>query len=248
MQKCVAGVATFLAAGLLLAGCGSHGPRELASGLPSAAFARTALSDGAPDIALNVSADILRTHPNDAGALLTQGEALAALGRTQEAQDSFRRVLAREPGSLPAARDLGRLLLASDPAAAEALFQKIVTHQANDAAAWNDLGIARDLQARHEDAQADYRRALAASPNMTAATANLALSLSLGGHAAEGLQLLRPVAQAAGSTPRLRYDLAAVATMAGERATAAALLRDDLQPPKLQDALDGFAALSPTGP
>jgi hypothetical protein len=56
------------------------------------------------------------------------------------------------------------------------------------------------------------------------------------------------LAESADAAPRLRYDLAAVATMAGERQAAAAILKNDLPPEKLRDALNGFAALSPQSP
>jgi Flp pilus assembly protein TadD len=240
MQKCVT-AALFL----LLAGCVSRAPPLLDSGPPSAGFARTALSDGAPDVALNVATNILGSRPYDEEALLIQADALATLGRTREAEASYRSVLQRDPGSPAANRGLGRALLATDPAAAEALFQQIAARDPRDIAALNDLGIARDLQGRHADAQTAYRQALAASPDLPAATANLALSLSLSGHAAEAMQMLRPLAGEPNAAPRLRFDLAAVETMAGNRQEAAALLAGDMQSDKLQDALDGFAALSP---
>jgi Flp pilus assembly protein TadD len=243
MQKCVTPALL-----LLLAGCVSRGPPQLDSGPPSATFARTALSDGAPDVALNVSSDILQTHPADTDALLVQADAFAELGRTHDAEASYRSVLARDPGSAAASRGLGRVLLASDPSAAEALFQQAVARDAHDVAALNDLGIARDLEGRHADAQAAYRQALASAPDLPAATANLALSLSLSGHAAEGMQLLRPLANVPDAAPRLRFDLAAVETMAGDRQDAAELLKGDMQSDQLQGALDGFAALSPASP
>jgi Flp pilus assembly protein TadD len=244
MQKCV--TATML---LILAGCVGHAPTPLlGTGTPSIGFARTALSDGAPEVALNVATAILKTSPGNEDALLVQGDALAQLGRGPEAEEVFRRVIARDPRSAAACLGLGRLLLATDPAGAEAMFQQAIAQQANDAAALNDLGIARDLQAHHAEAQIAYRQALAVAPDMSAATANLALSLSLSGHAAEGEQLLRPLVASPQTQPRLRYDLAAVATMAGDRQEAASVLKDDLPSSKLQDALDGFAALSSTAP
>jgi Flp pilus assembly protein TadD len=233
---------------LLLAGCAGHPAQELSTGAPSAAFGRTALSNGAPEVALSVSENILRTRPDDEAALLIQGDALTQLGRPQAAEAVFRRVIARDPSSAAAGLGLGRLLLATDPPGAEALFQQAVDRQPRDAAALNDLGIARDLQGRHAEAQIVYRQALAAAPDMAAATANLALSLSLSGHAAEGMQMLKPLADSADAPPRMRYDLAAVATMAGERQEAANLLKDDMPSEKLQGALDGFAALSPVSP
>ena len=240
MQKCVTGTVL-----LLLAGCAAHGPQLLDTGPPSATIAQTALSDGAPDVALNVADGLLKTNPADPQALLIQADALAQLGRAHKAEDAYRAVLARDPGSAAADRGLGRVLLASDPAAAEALFQQAAARDSHDAAALNDLGIARDLQGRHADAQTAYRQALASMPDQLAATANLALSLSLSGHPSEGVQLLRPLVAGPDAAPRLRFDLAAVETMAGDRQDAAALLKGDMDTDKLQGALDGFAALSP---
>jgi Flp pilus assembly protein TadD len=231
---------------LLLGGCADHTVPRLSDRPPSENFAKTALSDGAPEMALSVSANVLKTHPDDEDALLVQAGALAQLGRTQEAEASFRRVLARDPASAAAARGLGRLLLATDPAGAAASFQQAIDHDAADAASLNDLGIARDLQGQHAEAQAAYRKALAISADMTAATANLALSLSLSGHAAEGVQLIGPLAERPDAAPRLRYDLAAVETMAGDRQAAASVLKEAMPADQLQGALDGFAALSQT--
>jgi Flp pilus assembly protein TadD len=233
---------------LLLAGCGGPPSHELATGPPSVGFARTALSDGAPQVALGVSSGILQAHPDDEAALLVQGDALSRLGHPTEAEASFRHVLARDPGAVAAYLGLGRLFLASNPTEAEAMFQQAIDHAPTDTAALNDLGIARDLQGHHLEAQLAYRQALDIAHDMPAATANLALSLSLSGHAGEALQLLKPLAAAPDATPRLRYDLAAVATMAGERQTAADALKGDLPSEKLQDALDGFAALSAVPP
>jgi Flp pilus assembly protein TadD len=243
MQKSMTGAAL-----VLLAGCVSQAPPKLGEGLPSTAFARTALSDGAPQVAYNVSEGILKARPEDTQALIVQGDALAQLDRRPEAAAVYRRVISQDPGSVAANMGLGRLLLATDATGAEALFAKALGRQPDDAAALNDIGIARDLQGRHADAQVAYRQAMAAAPGMAAATTNLALSLSLSGHAVEAMQLLRPLAEAPNPQPRLRYDIAAVATMAGERQSAADLLKNDLTSDKLQNALDGFAALSPAQP
>ncbi len=244
MQKSVPGL-LILSFCWLLAGCTGQSPQMLSTAMPSAGFARTALADGAPQVALNVSTHLLAANPGDEAALLVQGDALASLGRTAEAEAVFRRVIARDPGSPAACRGLGRILLATDPAAAQGLFQRALAGAPRDAAALNDLGIAFDLQGQQTEAQAAYRRALAVSPDMVAATANLALSLSLGGDPAQGLKMLRPLAASADAPPRLRYDLAAVATMAGDRQEAADVLKNDMPSDKLQAALDGFAALSP---
>jgi len=107
--------------------------------------------------------------------------------------------------------------------------------------ALNNLGIARDLQGRHADAQTAYRSALAANPDMTAAQVNLALSLAMGGRSGEAVQLLRPLASDPGASRQVRHDMAAVLTMGGNRAEAETILSKDLAPQEVREALDGYA-------
>jgi Tfp pilus assembly protein PilF len=84
---------------MLLAGCAAQGPPQLSTATPSDNVARSALADGAPEVALNVTANILATHPGDEQALLIRADAFAMLGRPQDADASYRQVLARDPGS-----------------------------------------------------------------------------------------------------------------------------------------------------
>ena len=70
----------------------------------------------------------------------------------------------------------------------------MLQQEPHNAAALNNLGIARDLQDHHGDAEPAYRAALAASPDMTAAKVNLALCLAIRGQGGEAIGLLRPMA------------------------------------------------------
>jgi Flp pilus assembly protein TadD len=114
--------------------------------------------------------------------------------------------------------------------------------------ALNDLGIARDLLGRHAEAQAAYRLAVGAAPGSHAAEVNLALSLALSGHAAEGAQLLRPLIANPDASPRAKQDMAAVAALAEDRSTAEALLKADLNPQQVRDALTAYELLRATPP
>lgn len=143
-------------------------------------MARAALTANAPEIALRISSDSLQRMPEDPAALLIHADALSMLDRTAEAAADYRHALALEPG-LPAAQlGLGRLILETDPAGAEALFLAVLSQQPRNAQALNDLGICQDLQGRHTEAQQSYRHALGVDPAMQAAADNLAKSLALG--------------------------------------------------------------------
>jgi Flp pilus assembly protein TadD len=228
----------------LLAGCAGGSPDQFATHAPSLKVGRAALDGGSPQIALQVANQTLQSSPSSVDAYLVQGGALAALGRPDEAEASFRHALALDAGSAEAKLGLGRLMLAKDPRAAELLFLDVLSTDARNPAALNDLGIARDLQGRHDDAQAAYRQALGLQPTNEAALVNLALSLALSGHAGAARDLLRPLADAADASPRVRHDFAAVSAMAGDRAGAEAAFQNDLSPEDLHDALESYGALS----
>ncbi|MBW4092055.1 MAG: tetratricopeptide repeat protein [Proteobacteria bacterium] len=216
-------------------------PRS-ASRDPDVAVARAALAAGDAAGALHASAQALAVHPGDPAALTVQGEALAALGQRDRAEASFRQALTADPAALPARIGLGRVLLRTDPKSAAAQFRAVLAVQPVDAAALNDLGIARDLRGQHLAAQNAYRAALAATPDLRAAQVNLGLSLALSGHAAEGVRMLRPLATT-GAAPRVRQDLAAATAMAGHPAAAAALLAAEMPADQAAAAVRGYAAL-----
>jgi Flp pilus assembly protein TadD len=228
---------------LILAACA---PQGLGSDAQAIDAANTALRGGIPETALQIASGILKKNPKHEAALLTQGEALAALGKPTEAAASFQRALAVNPQSAGAYTGLGGLRLRSDPAGAEALLLKALSFDPRDAVALTDLGIARDLQRRHTEAQTAYRQALAVSPDMTAAQVNLALSLAMSGRSKEAVRLLRPLANAPGATPQLRYYLAAVLTISGEKAEAERILRRDLPASEVQQAVDAYASARPS--
>ncbi len=106
--------------------------------------------------------------------------------------------------------------------------------------ALNDLGIARDLQGRHTDAQTAYRSALGVDPDMRAAQVNLALSLAMSGQSRDAVQLLRPLASKPDASPQVRHDMAAVLAMSGSRTEAEQILSKDLPPEQVKQAMDAF--------
>jgi Flp pilus assembly protein TadD len=240
---------------LLLASCGERSPTgtavleppapALAAWEPTLHLADTALSDGAPMIALQVTDQLLAKDPRNAGALVRRGDALTALGRNSEAASSYSTAIEMEPKNTRVLLGLGRVHLVQDPAAAEALFVRVIALDANNAIALCDLGVARDLQGHHAAAQEAYRLALSAAPTSVAVQVNLGLSLALAGDASGAIRLLRPLAVAPDAPPRIRQNLALALTLSGNRKEAAAVMGHDLPPDQLRGALDGFEALRP---
>ena len=203
-----------------LAACSNNGAGTLSTAPPGLNVARAALDGGAPEVALRIATAAVAAKPDDLDALIVQADADAALDMRPEADTAYRRVLALKPDSVEARMGLGRLSLADNPAAAEAMFLDVLARDPRNAKALNDLGIARDLQGRHTDAQAAYRQALGIVPEMQAATTNLALSLALSRRAEDGGPTPAPL------PPRPRPSRATVA----ERNSAPKPLVPDIPP------------------
>jgi Flp pilus assembly protein TadD len=207
--------------------------------------ADAALKGGSPQIALQIANNVLAHNPGNQDALLTKGEALTALGQSDDAAVVFSQVLANDKSSVSANIGLGRIELGSNPVAAEELFLEAIKHDPRNAVALNDLGIARDLQGRHTDAQTAYRQALGINPEMAGAEVNLALSLAMTGQSQDAVHLLQPLAEKPGATQQTRHDLAAVLAMSGDKTEAARILSRDLPPDQVQQALAAFTSEQP---
>jgi Flp pilus assembly protein TadD len=228
----------------LLAACGSrNGPVE--SGQPGLNVATAALAGGSPNIALNVTNGILAQDPKHVPALLSQADALSALGRPADAQANYTKALAIEPGNVSAQIGLGRLALGTDPAQAQALFLGALQYDPSNKIALNDLGIAYDLKGQHARAQDAYRKALGTDPTMRAAEVNLALSMALNGQAPAAVQLLRPLANDPTAPRRLRHDFAAALAISGDKAAASQILSVDMTPEETARTVRAYGEFEP---
>lgn len=225
----------------LLAGCGSGGS-GLSLGRPGVDVARAALRGGSPQLALQITNDLLTRQPDDDQALLLQADALTDLGQFNAAALDYTKVLKQDPTSINAYIGLGRLRLPTDPAGAEALFLEALQHDPRNTAALNDLGVARDLLGHHSMAQRAYSRALGINPELHAAQVNMALSFAISGDSNRALNLLQPLVYRPDASRKLRHDLAAVLAMGGKKAEAERILSADLTPEQIQQALADYVA------
>jgi Flp pilus assembly protein TadD len=237
----VNGLPFVLALLLATAGCASKDPSSIVA-KQDAAIGDVALMAGSPEVALRMADETLTRNPADTDALVRRGLALTALGRLDVARDTLRKVVGREPHNGQALLALGRVQLPVDPAEAESLFQTLLAQDPGNAAALNDLGIARDLQGNHTQAEAAFRSALAAKPDMSAAQVNLALCLAMRGQGAEAIGLLRPLADGPNASQKVRQNYAAVLAMAGERDKAEHILAGNMSANEVVPALDVLAS------
>jgi len=193
---------------LALGGCGMFREAEAPKPRVTLRVADAALASGAPEVALRVAEVVLEREPGDVAAMVAKGDALYAIGAIAQARDTYCAAVAADVNNIAAQIGFGRTLVHSDPRAAETHFLAAVAKQPDNVVALNNLGIARDLQGRHAQAQQAYRMALALSPNMPDVTTNLGLSLALSGQGAQAVQVLQPVATTPGASPMMRADLA----------------------------------------
>lgn len=215
---------------------GSVGPNTLN-------VADAAIAGGDPNMALSISQSILKDDPDNVDALVHEGDAYYALDRCLPAQAAYSVALKYDAKSSPAETGLGRCLLKSDPAAAEQAFIAAVNDDPGNAAAWSDLGIARDLQGNFAGAVEPYQKSLLANPGSMATEVNLGLSLALSGHGPQALAYLGPLASGQSATPKIREDYAAALIASGRDEEARQVLAIDLPPEQVQQAMDGFSAL-----
>jgi hypothetical protein len=223
---------------LTMNGCGTLISSGTGARTPGLNVAEAALEGGAGQIALQVSDGVLRESPNNVRALEIKGDALTLLGDYDQAGGIFQALLAKDPNSVRAGIGLGRVKLAKDPAAAELLFQQVLQHDPKNVTALNNLGIARDLQGHHTQAQPAYREALAINPDLESAQVNLALSMAMSGQGPAAIKLLQAKATQPGAPSKVRHDYAVVLAMAGNRAGAERVLHDDMPPDEARQLLD----------
>jgi len=141
---------------------------------------------------------LLERRPEDPLALEWLALARAGQGRTDEAIDILRRVVAASSGRAEAEYNLGRLLaMRGRPAEAEAPLLRAVAARPNFAVAWHHLGEVRSALGRKKEALDGWRRALEIDPTQTASYLSLGKALLAGGDRAEALRWLRHGARAA---------------------------------------------------
>ena len=223
---------------LTMNGCGTLMSSGTGARTPGLNVAEAALEGGAGQIALQVSDGVLRESPDNVRALEIKGDALTLLGDYDQAGAIFQALLAKDPNSVRAGIGLGRVKLAKNPAAAELLFQQVLQHDPKNITALNNLGIARDLQGHHAQAQPAYHQALAINPDLESAQVNLALSMAMSGQGPAAIKLLQAKATQPGALSKVKHDYAVVLAMAGNRAGAERVLSDDMPPDEARQLLD----------
>ena len=199
--------------------------------------------------ALGVYRRASEMDPLNPAPLAAAGDVLLEMGSVNEAIVSYNNALFRNQQYQPALVGLARAFLRTGkPALALDPLGKAYALTPDDPKVLLLFGVAKDFAGEHSEAQAWYRRGLAAAPGDPALTANLALSLALGGDYASAVATLQPVAMAPGGTPQERQTLALIYGLRGNTAEAARLGRIDLDDASVEHNLAYYATLRELSP
>jgi Flp pilus assembly protein TadD len=244
--------ARYIGAGLMfiaigIAGCarqnnapmGPDANGEAGAGVLNVADAAIAGND--PAMALQVSQSVLTSDPKNLSALYHEAAAYYVMGRCEDAMAAYRLALGIDAKSTQAETGIGRCLLQHNAAAAEAAFTAAVRDDPGNAAALNDLGIARDLQGNYAGATQPYQQALLIAPGVLATEVDLGMSLALSGDGADALLYLGPLATGTEATPKIREDYAAALLAAGRTSEARQVLAVDLRPDQASEMMADFS-------
>ena len=233
---------------VILLACSACSATDGADDSTQLKIADVALANGVATAALQVSHEILAHDQNNIGALLRQAQAEYMLGKSNQAEGSFNRILTIQPKQEQALLGLGRVLLKSDPAKAAEYLEQAVTEVPNDNSALVDLGVAHDLVGDHDSAQVLYRRVLARQPDLVTAEADLGLSLALACRGDEAIRYLQPLASDAGASSRIRDDLALALVVTGNSQEAGRILEADMKPQDISAAISAYGSLGHASP
>lgn len=215
----------------LLAGCGTAGSGRVdRPGETRMRIAAAAEAAGEPARAAAILGQEVLRRPADAELRLRHAAALSAIGEypaaAQTLADGIQQVGRNR--RLVLALALARLHT-GDIELASTDLEALAADAGADAQVLTGLGVARDMQERHAEAQVLYRQVLARAPGNVAARNNLGLSLALSGRAGEAIAVLDPLSRTqAGASRKVRHNLALAHGAAGDEATAISILSQDL--------------------
>ncbi len=258
------GVTTALLITLVVSGCTvrsveqpvmpGEAPREAGGEAPADTVARLvrmgkgSLAAGDTVAAARLLERALTLAPDNVEAAVAYGDALLALDRAADAAEVYRHALSLDVSSIPAGKGYARAMLALNrPEVAAEHLRGLIETVGEDPRLLNLLGVSLNLQARHEEAIAVYRRGLARAPEDVGLKNNLALALAFAGRFEEAIAVLEPVASSMRSDRRTRQNMALIYGLEGDLDAARRISRIDLDDAAVANNLAYFEMLRGMG-
>lgn len=240
---------------LMLAACADHSALrdKIASASPAddgtLRMAEATRQGGDLGTAVNLYQQVLKRHPDNQAARLGLAETQLAAGEPERARLTYAEAAQRTPNSVEPLLGLARIaVMKRELTAAETYYvQAQPLADTKDIRALYGLGVTRDMQGRHQEAQELYRRALAQQPENSAVRSNLGLSLALSGDPRQAVNMLLEIATAPSAPPQARQNLALAYGLLGNMEAAETVLANDLQRPVVQNNLHYYDYLRSHG-
>ena len=231
-----------------LTACGGGGPTTRSEADPQSKLrvAEAAEISGDRDLATSMYASAAAMAPEDTLVQVRGAMGLARNGKAGPARELLNARLKVTPRDPVLLRALAAVhVVSGQTRQAIARLDEALALSPGDLDALVNKAVALDLEARHADAQALYRRALATAPNDPAISNDYALSLLMSGKAREAQEVLAPFADADAIPERIRVNLGIIYAVNGDTARARALLDgrvDDVDLARLVRAVGQSAA------
>jgi tetratricopeptide (TPR) repeat protein/peroxiredoxin len=138
----------------------------------------------------------------------TYGVAMFQHGYLDQAEESFKQVIAAKPGSAEAYYNLGTLYIRrKSPTEARHLLQQAIDLQPNYPEAWNNLGMAAAQEGQNDEAIRHFQRSLLLRPKYAVALLNLGNLYRKLGNNEEAQKFLTAALEAEPNDPEVNYSV-----------------------------------------
>jgi len=166
------------------------------------------------------------------------GETAMAARQYARARNAYQRASNLEPRDAENHLGMGRAdLKIGDYENALAAFETAARLAPEDNRGHNGAGVTLDLMGEHKRAQDRYITGMEKAPDNFPLQNNLGLSLALTGEGADAIEVLQKAANAAGSGPETRLNLALVYGLMGDEDKARQTASLDLKPAEVANNL-----------
>jgi Flp pilus assembly protein TadD len=187
--------------------------------------------------------------PQEPAPLIAAGDVLLQMGAVNEAIVSYNAGLVRPGDTRGAEIGLAKAFLKTGkPELALTPLSKAMEEDPDDPKLLLLLGVTKDLEGQHREAQAHYREGLARAPGDPALTVDLAMSLALSGDYSNAIAVLQPLAMAPTSSPQERQTLALIYGLKGNIPEATRLNQIDLDEATVESNLAYYQSLRELSP
>ena len=173
---------------------GSTSPADLGSAASLMRMGDNMRANGDPASAAEFYRGAASKEPADPAPLVRLGDLRRAEGDDAQAEAAYRLALATAPRNAGANGGLVATLLGQGRGADALALLEPLARNSPDARTLRNLGVALDMAGKQEEAQAAYRRGLAAAPADADLHGNLAFSLAISGDTEAALRSMQTAA------------------------------------------------------